>query len=218
MHSIPERQLCGAAPTNRLVAHVVRATGRLLAAACAAMGIATCAWALPTITLAPGGAQSTIILSRPAAFGTFTVDYDFTLASAASAIYNTGRFNLAAPPFGPLRINQFTANLFRLIDDSTRGGALATGVDTADGGDLLSNDFFVARLAAGDYRLQLSGIDEDSGYDGVFRVAPPAPVQFAAPVPEPQSWALLLAALGSLLLARRRHDSNRLPRRVARLA
>lgn len=190
-----------------LLARVTRAWRRFAPAAIAAVCIVPSVWAIPTTTLSPGGAQSTIALSRAATNGSFSADYDFTLTTAASAIYNTGRFNLADPPIGPLRIQQFLAQLFLLIGDTVSGSALATGVDTDHLGYLLSNDFFAASLAPGNYRLALSGIDENSGYDGVFRVTPPAQVQ-AAQVPEPQSAALMMIALASLLLARRRSSAR----------
>lgn len=190
-----------------LLARVTRACRLFAPAAIAAVCIVPSVWALPTTTLSPGGAQSTIALSRPASNGSFSADYDFTLTTAASAIYNTGRFNLADSPIGPLRIQQFSAQLFLLIGDTVSGSALATGVDTDHLGYMLSNDFFAASLAPGNYRLAISGIDENSGYDGLFRATPPAQVH-AAQVPEPQSGALLMIALGSLMLARRRSPAR----------
>lgn len=192
------------------LARLIRALHRFAPAAIASICIMPSAWAIPTTTLSPLGPQSTIALSRAATNGAFTVDYNFTLTTAASALYQTGRLNIVDPDVGTLRINQFTAQLFLLINDAISATALATGVDTGPPGWLLSNYFFAPNLAPGDYRLALGGSDENSGYDGLFRVTPPPQVQLAVAVAEPQSWALLLIALGSLMLARRQPPSRRL--------
>lgn len=203
MQSVPVHSPIPPSGHRSPLARMIDAWHRSVLAALAALCIAPCTWAIPTTSLAPGGPQGTIILSRLATYGGFTVDYDFTLTTAASAIYNTGRFNLADSPIGPIRIDQFSAQLFLLIGNIVSGAALASGVDTDHLGFLSSSDFFAASLNPGDYRLRLSGFDQNSGYGGVFRVTPPVPAQFSAQVPEPQSWALLLIALGSLLLAQR---------------
>lgn len=209
MPTIPERQQVNAMRQEGLLAWTSRAIRRFAPAVIASACIVPSVWAIPTTTLSPGGAQTTIALSLPASNGAFSVNYDFTLTSAASATYNTGRFNLADSLFGALRIHQFSAQLFLLIGDAVSGSALATGIDTDHLGYILSNDFFAASLAPGDYRLAVNGIDENSGYDGVFRVTPPVQVRLAAQaVPEPQSWALLLIALGTLALARRRSSAR----------
>ncbi len=214
-----ERTELSATPQEGLLARVIRALRRFAPAAIASICIMPSAWAIPTTTLSPLGPQSTIALSRAATNGAFAVDYDFTLATAASAIYQTGRLNIVIDPiFGTLRINQFSAQLFLLIGDAVSGSALATGVDSGHPSFVLSNDFFAANLAPGDYRLTLGGIDENSGYDGVFRVTPPAQVQLTSKLPEPQSWALLLIALGSIMLAHRQPTSRRLRLPASRVA
>ena len=218
MPSNLERAQLSATSQEGLLARLIRALHRFAPAAIASICIMPSAWAIPTTSLSPLGPQSTIALSRAATNGAFSVDYDFTLATAASAIYQTGRLNIVDPDVKRFRINQFSAQLFLLINDAISDSALATGVDTGPQGWVLSNYFFAPNLAPGDYRLTLGGIDENSGYDGVFRVTPPAQVQLTSKVPEPQSWALLLIALGSLMLARRQPPSRRLRLPASRVA
>lgn len=211
MHSVDTHELCAALAHAASPMRMLRTLRRILTSTVTLICIAPAAWAIPTLGLSPGFNQGSINLSRPASMGAFTADYDFTLATAAAAVYNTGRFNLADSPSGAIRINQFSARLFLRPGDAPGDTAIATGIDTDVLGYMISNDFFVAALAPGNYRLELSGIDENSGYDGVFRIAPPAPLRAAAQVPEPQSSALLLLALGLLLAARRQAGARQSP-------
>ena len=191
MESNLERAQVPATTQEGLLTRVMRALGRFVPGALASTCFFSSAWAIPTTTLSPLGPHSTIALSRAATNGAFTMDYDFTLTTAASAIYQTGRYNIVNQVVGPFRINQFSARLFLLTGDAISGSALATGIDGGTPGFVLSNDFFAPSLAAGDYRLTMGGIDENSGYDGIFRVTPPAQVQPAAHIPEPQSWGAI---------------------------
>ncbi|MBL8376644.1 MAG: PEP-CTERM sorting domain-containing protein [Burkholderiales bacterium] len=164
--------------------------------ATAALMLSSLAAAIPV--LSPGGPNDSLVLTRAFGSGAFTDHYDFHLESPAAAVYNTIRFEFDDPFFGNVGISGFAAQLSALAG----GPILAIGFDS--GAFMVSNDFFAGMLGAGDYRLTISGIDNESGYDGLLRVVPAEMSSARQSVPEPASLALLATAVLSLMLARRR--------------
>lgn len=164
--------------------------------ATAALMLSSLAAAIPV--LSPGGPNDSLVLTRAFGSGAFTDHYDFRLESPAAAVYNAIRFEFDDPFFGSVGISGFAAQLSAL----SGGPLLASGLDS--GAFMVSNDFFVGMLGAGDYRLTISGIDNESGYDGLLRVVPAELPNARQSVPEPAAPALFATAILSLLLARRR--------------
>ncbi len=98
-------------------------------------------------------------------------------------------------------VSSFTANLFT----ATGSIPLLSGTDSAPGSNLTNKQFYAASLAAGAYRLEIGGFGSGflgGGYTGSLTAVPTFAPLLA--VPEPESWALLLIAPGTLALARRR--------------
>jgi hypothetical protein len=132
----------------------------------------------------------------------------FTLSSTTAVVgglISNSYFDFALDPgYGYGKISGFTVSL--------TGGTFATSVTTQGPFDVAPNQYNLVTqtktlnplvLAAGTYTLHVSGTPDpytNSTYTGVlsFTTAPP--------VPEPETYALLLAGLGALgFLARRRN-------------
>ncbi|MFN0163172.1 MAG: PEP-CTERM sorting domain-containing protein [Burkholderiales bacterium] len=177
--------------------HLVACAGATIA-----LAFSSLASAIPV--LSPGATNDSLVLTRAFGSGAFVDHYDFRLESSAAAVYNAIRFEFDDPQFGSIGISGFAAQLTAL----SGGPALAIGLDS--GVFMVSNDFFVAMLDAGDYRLTISGIDNDSGYDGLLRVVPAEVLTSHQAVPEPASLVLLATALLAMTMAGRRRVALRI--------
>ena len=142
-------------------------------------------------TLASVGAG--ISLTGSAKQGSFLDIYFFnlsqTLGLSESVSYNN-RVGLGM-------ISGFSASLFT----ATGSISLLSGIDGTPGSNITNNQFYIASLAAGAYRLEISGIGSGSlggGYSGSL-TAVPAPAPLLA-VPEPESWAMMFAGLALMLI------------------
>lgn len=179
---------------------------QLIACAGATIALAFSSVASAIPVLSPGGTNDSLVLTRAFGSGAFTDHYDFRLEASAATVYNAIRFEFDDPQFGSVGISGFAAQLTAL----SGGPALAVGTDS--GVFMVSNDFFIGMLDAGDYRLTISGIDNDSGYDGLLRVVPAEVLTAQQSVPEPFSLALLATAFLAMTMASRRRVALRIRR------
>lgn len=154
--------------------------------------------------LSPAGQHSILLrTTNPVSpSGSFLDEYSFTLAVNASLNYVTHRDAFPGADF-----SDFHAFLYQ-----GDGQLIATGIDAPFIDPLYglvgySNRFFIPELAAGEYRLEIGGIDEIGlGYNGdlsVFGISSNLRgATNAQAVPEPATTALILLALTALTLTR----------------
>ncbi len=181
-------------------ASLLRALVVAVVLGCAAFGVQ----AGPVLT--PAGQHSILLrTTNPVSpSGSFLDEYSFTLAENASLNYVAHR-----DAFPGVDFSAFHAFLFQ-----GDGQLIATGVDVpfidpVYGLFGYSNQFFIPELAAGEYRLEIGGIDEIGfGYIGdlsVFAVSNNLlGATNAQAVPEPATSALILLALTALMLTHHR--------------
>ena len=134
------------------------------------------------------------IFGRSNAIGSFTDTYTFTLAgssfltSATASSAQSGSQDL-----------DFTSLVIKDANDVTVATFAGNLGDDA-------NEFYsltATLLTMGDYRLIVTGINSSTqaSYSGNIAVSP-------APVPEPETYALLLAGLGAVGFVARRRQAN----------
>ena len=122
----------------------------------------------------------------------FSNDYSFSLVSSGSLLATTSEFNF----FG-LDINGGTVTLFK---DLTGSPDVAVGAYTFDGSSPSLHTF--SALGTGDYYYRVTGTT-GAGMGGGYTLN-----STLAPVPEPESLALMLAGLGALgVVGRRRRQA-----------
>lgn len=122
--------------------------------------------------------DTTVVIGNPAVATPFFFDtYTFTLDDAATVFGGAFAFGVT--------------NFSAVLQDATFA-TVGTDADPADG-------FSFEGLAAGDYALSFLGFSDTGGaYGGVVSAV-------AAPVPEPETYAMLLAGLGAIgFMVRRR--------------
>lgn len=130
---------------------------------------------------------------RNDATGSFTDTWTFTLASAATIVTGTASTSAAGP-----RDLDFSSVFISTA--AVPGSSVTDGTFIGNLGDDI-NEFFQLRpitLAAGSYDVIVKGINsaDRAAYSGTLTIA--------TAVPEPETYALFLAGLGLLGLARRR--------------
>lgn len=162
-------------------------------------------WAMATVpavyatTLDNAGAS--IALSGTGKQGSFLDVYAFSLGQTLGLSESVNFSNRA----GIGMVGNFSASLFT----ATGSIALLSGIDSAPGSNLTNNQFYAASLAAGAYRLEISGIGSGfvgGAYTGSL-TAVPAPAPLLA-VPEPESWAMMFAGLALMLIRVRQVTTN----------
>ncbi len=164
-------------------------------------------WAMATVpavhatTLNSAGAG--ISLSGTGKQGSFLDVYFFSLGQTLGLSESVNYSNRV----GIGMVSNFSASLFT----ATGWTPLFSGTDSAPGTNLTNNQFYVASLGAGAYRLEIGGIGSGflgGGYTGSL-TAVPAPAPLLA-VPEPESWAMMFAGL-ALMLIRVRQITSKSP-------
>ena len=150
-----------------------------------------------------------LIVGTPTTFsgssapGSFTDTFTFTLPANGGSGYSVANF--ALPFFG------FNTTLSSLTLFSNPDGILSNGDDlqvanNPTGGNSIALTY--GAFVAGPYYLKVVGIATGTSgglYNGAISVAAVPP----APVPEPESYALMLAGIGIIgfVSARRRHQA-----------
>lgn len=155
------------------------------------------AWAIATVPAAqattldnPG---ASISLAGSAKQDSFLDIYFFSLSQTLGLSESVSYNNRV----GIGMISSFSASLFT----ATGSISLLSGIDGTPGSNITNNQFYTASLAAGAYRLEISGIGSGllgGGYSGSLTAVPvPAPL---LAVPEPESWAMMFAGLALMLI------------------
>ena len=169
--------------------------------------IALGAWAMAAVPAAQAAPISldnpgaSISLSGSGKNGSFLDVYFFslsqTLGLSESVAYSSRN--------GHGLISNFRASLF-----STNAlTPLISGTDNAPGTNLTTNQLYVGALAAGMYRLEISGFGSGSrggSYTGTLTAVTAAAPLLA--VPEPESWAMMFAGLALMLFRVRQVTSK----------
>lgn len=164
-----------------------------LAAAVAFAGTATAAFAIDVYPL--GDLQDTAKAIGGLRTGTFWDEYEFTItldSIVAAAAVSTGDIDIPLLPgieysaaIETIRLLDASDNIVAFDNDGSNGFSIVSGV-----------------LSAGTYRVAVIGDATGTlggSYGGVIQTVG------TAPVPEPETWALMLGGLGALgFLARRR--------------
>lgn len=125
--------------------------------------------------------------------GTFTDTYTFSILSASNLVNGSGTTSA---------IGDQDLDFTSLTLQTSAGVTLGTFVPLAGNTD--ANEDYklpIMSLAAGSYKLVISGVNSPAAasYSGTFAVTP---------VPEPETYALMLAGLGAIgFVARRRRSS-----------
>ena len=155
------------------------------------------AWALAPVPAAQAtilnSAGASISLSGTGEQGSFLDTYFFNLGQTFGLSESVNYSNR----IGVGMVSNFSANLF------TASGSvpLLSGFDSAPGTNITNNQFYAASLAAGAYRLEISGLGSGflgGGYTGSLTAVPAFAPLLA--VPEPESWAMMFAGLVLMLI------------------
>lgn len=159
--------------------------------------IAVCALVLVSIPAAQAtvldNAGASVSLAGTAKNGSFLDVYFFSLSQTLGLSESLSYNNRV----GVGMINNFNASLFTAIGLTP----LLSGTDGVPGTNLTNNQFYAPSLAAGAYRLEISGIGSGflgGGYTGTLTAVPAFAPLLA--VPEPESWAMMFAGLALMLI------------------
>lgn len=126
------------------------------------------------------------------AIGGFVYEFTFTVPANGGSGYNVERLAFELPPLGNIDLLFTTVTLFSDTDgDSTNGGrSMLVGPVLATGGGLDPISFTAPGSTAGFRILQVAGTTNGSlggAFIGSIEVSP---------VPEPETWAMMLIGAG----------------------